>query len=135
MYTKWIHWYVIPSKYVSEIIKTIPHSTRTIANKNLGHTIAGRTVEQENVWTQSTFSAADSRKTLSICNFSNITTVLTLKKNQPIIVYNIVYSIVTWMATALLGKHLATEHMHATIELRMLLLVARHHSTQRHDRC
>lgn len=47
----WIHWHVIPSKDVSETIVTVPHSTRTIANKNLGHTLPGRAVEQENMWT------------------------------------------------------------------------------------
>jgi hypothetical protein len=37
-------------------------------------------------------------------------------------------NIVTCIARQRTGKHLATDYMHAKIELRMLLLVARHQS-------
>jgi hypothetical protein len=39
------------------------------------------------------------------------------------------HNIVTCMARQRTGKHLATEYTHATIELRILLLVARQEST------
>jgi hypothetical protein len=73
--------------------------------------------------------SVSSPKRQDVCKIHGITTQTTVTLHSPTWAPQIYYNTVICIARQRTSKHLATEYTHATTELRMLLLVARHQLT------